>query len=157
MKNLSLIILLSVLIPIGINGQCRGFTKKTGRPLVEPYIHNGQMNSAVLFPGDSADIMLTFYSEQQYRLVICAEEQLGDVSYKVSDIERNLIFDSKNSDSKAFDFIVESSQQLVISVAVPESETRTTSKTKDVLQYWWVLKTKSSLFKVVYLFSDSLY
>jgi len=80
------------------------------------------MNSAVLFPGDSADIMLTFYSEQQYRLVICAEEQLGDVSYKVSDIERNLIFDSKNSDSKVFDFIVESSQQLVISVEVPKSE-----------------------------------
>jgi len=122
MKNLSLIILLSVLIPIGINGQCRGFTKKTGRPLIEPYIHNGQMNSAVLFPGDSADIMLTFYSEQQYRLVICAEEQLGDVSYTVSDIERNLIFDSKNSDSKVFDFIVESSQQLVISVEVPKSE-----------------------------------
>ena len=41
---------------------------------------------------------------------------------KVSDIERNLIFDSKNSDSKVFDFKVESSQQLVISVAVPESD-----------------------------------
>jgi hypothetical protein len=122
MKNLSLLFLLSVLIPFGINGQCRGFTKKTGRPLVEPYIHNGQMNSAVLFPGDSAEIMLTFYSEQQYRLVICTEEQLGDVSYQVSDIERNLIFDSKNSDSKVFDFKVESTQQLVISVAVPESE-----------------------------------
>jgi|TARA_B110000495_G_C22938088_1_gene548762 hypothetical protein len=122
MKNLSLIILLSLLIPFGINGQCRGFTKKTGRPLVEPYIHNGQMNSAVLFPGDSADIMLTFYSEQQYRLVICAEEQLGDVSYRVSDIERNVIFDSKESGSKVFDFIVESSQQLIISVDVPESK-----------------------------------
>ena len=122
MKNLSLIILLSLLIPFGINGQCRGFTKKTGRPLVEPYIHNGQMNSAVLFPGDSADIMLTFYSEQQYRLVICAEEQLGDVSYKISDTERNVIFDSKTSDEKVFDFNVESTQQLVISVTVPESK-----------------------------------
>ena len=122
MKNLSLLFLLSILIPIGISGQCRGFTKKTGRPLVEPYIHNGQMNSAVLFPGDSAEIMLTFYSEQQYRLVICAEEQLGDVSYQVSDIERNLIFDSKNSNSKVFDFKVESSQQLIIAVAVPESD-----------------------------------
>ena len=122
MKNLSLLFLLSILIPIGISGQCRGFTKKTGRPLVEPYIHNGQMNSAVLFPGDSAEIMLTFYSQQQYRLVICAEEQLGDVSYQVSDIERNLIFDSKNSNSKVFDFKVESSQQLIIAVAVPESD-----------------------------------
>ena len=122
MKNLSLLFLLSILIPIGISGQCRGFTKKTGRPLVEPYIHNGQMNSAVLFPGDSAEIMLTFYSEQQYRLVICAEEQLGDVSYQVSDIGRNLIFDSKDSNSKVFDFKVESSQQLIIAVAVPESD-----------------------------------
>jgi len=122
MRNLSLIILLSLLIPIGINGQCRGFTKKTCRPQVEPYIHNGQMNSAVLFPGDSADIMLTFYSGQQYRLVICAEEQLGDVSYTVSDIDRNVIFDSEKSDNKAFDFKVESTQQLVVSVEVPDSE-----------------------------------
>jgi len=122
MRNLSLIILLSLLIPIGINGQCRGFTKKKCRPQVEPYIHNGQMNSAVLFPGDSADIMLTFYSGQEYRLIICAEEQLGDVSYKVSDVDRKVIFDSKQSDNKAFDFKVESTQQLIVSVDVPESE-----------------------------------
>lgn len=122
MRNLSLIILLSLLIPIGMNGQCRGFTKKTCRPQIEPYIHNGQMNSAVLFPGDSADIMLTFYSGQQYRLVICAEEQLGEVTYKVSDIDRNVVFDSEKSDGAAFDFKVESTQQLVVSVNVPDSE-----------------------------------
>ena len=122
MKNLSLIILLSLLIPLGINGQCRRFSKKNCRPLVYPYMHNGQMNSAVLFPGDSADIMLTFYSKQQYRLVVCSEEQLGDVSYKISDTERNVIFDSKTSDEKIFDFNVESTQQLVISVTVPESK-----------------------------------
>ena len=122
MRNLSLIILLSLLIPIGINGQCRGFTKKKCLPQITPYIHNGQMNGAVLFPGDSADIMLTFYSGQEYRLVICAEEQLGDVSYTVSDVDRNVIFDSEKSDNKSFDFKVESTQQLIVSVAVPESQ-----------------------------------
>ena len=122
MKNLSLIILLSLLIPIGINGQCRGFTKKKCRPEIEPYIHNGQMNSAVLFPGDSADIMLTFYSGQEYRLYVCAEEQLGEVSYKISDIDKNVIFDSEAAENKTFDFKVASTQQLIVSVAVPESE-----------------------------------
>lgn len=122
MKNLSLILLLSLLIPIGVSSQCRAFTKKKCRPEVAPYIHNGQMNSAVLFPGDSADIMLTFYSGQEYRLVICAEEQLGDVSYKVSDIDKNVIFDSKNSEKKTFDFKVESTQQLIVSVDVPDSD-----------------------------------
>jgi len=122
MKNFSILLLLILLIPFGTNAQCRSFTKKKCIPEISPYIHNGQMNSAVLFPGDSADIMLTFYSGQEYRLVICSEEQLGDVSYKVSNIDKKLLYDSKSSEKKSFDFKVASTQQLIVSVAVPESE-----------------------------------
>jgi hypothetical protein len=81
------------------------------------------MNSAVLFPGDKADIMLTFYSGQKYRLLVCSEEQLGNVSFRVMDVDRNEIYNSKDSESDSFDFKVASTQQLIVEVNVPESET----------------------------------
>ncbi len=122
MKTLRLLLILCVLIPFGADAQCRGFTKKKCRPQIEPYVHNGQLNNAVLFPGDKADIMLTFYSGQNYRLLVCAQEQLGDVTYTVSDIDKNVIFDSSDKENNIFDFKVASTQQLIVSVHVPESE-----------------------------------
>lgn len=112
-----------LLSPVFVNAQCRSYTKKKCRPLLTPYIHNGQMNSAVLFPGDKADIMLTFYSGQKYRLLVCAEEQLGEVTYRVMDIDRNEIYNSKDKGKEEFDFKVASTQQLIVEVNVPESTT----------------------------------
>ena len=114
---------MSLLIPSFFNAQsCRSFTKKTCRPALENYIHNGQMNSAVLFPGDKADMMLTFYSGQKYRLLVCSQDQLGDVTFRVLDIDRNEIYNSKTKGSNKFDFKVASTQQLIVEVTVPESK-----------------------------------
>ncbi len=123
MKLFKLTLLLFLLSPVLVSAQCRKYTKKECRPQLSPYVHNGQMNSAVLFPGDKADIMLTFYSGQKYRLLVCGEEQLGDVSYRVMDIDRNEIYNSKNKDKDEFDFKVASTQQLIVEVTVPESTT----------------------------------
>lgn len=122
MKFLNIFILALLLVPFGANAQCKSFTKKQCRPSVDPYIHNGQMNSAVLYPDDKADIMLTFYSGQEYRLVVCSEEQLGDVTFKVTDIDKKVIYDSEGKDSNVFDFKVTSTRQLIVTVVVPESE-----------------------------------
>lgn len=122
MKLLKLTLFLALLLPLVSNAQCRAFTKKNCRPALAPYIHNGQMNSAVLFPGDKADIMLTFYSGQKYRLLVCSEEQLGKVTYRVLDIDRNEIYNSKGKGKNEFDFKVASTQQLIVEVSVPDSE-----------------------------------
>ena len=50
------------------------------------------MNTAVLYPGDKADMMLTFYSGQKYRLLVCSQEQLGDVAFRILDIDRNEVY-----------------------------------------------------------------
>lgn len=121
MKGLKIIITIALLIPFGINAQCKAFTKKECRPMVNPYIHNGQMNNAVLYPDDKADVMLTFYSGQDYRIVVCAEEQLGDVTFKVTDLDRKVIFDSNEKETNSFDFKVASTRQLIVTVEVPES------------------------------------
>lgn len=124
MKIFSLILFVVLLFPTLSHAQsCRAFTKKTCRPALENYIHNGQVNSAVLFPGDKADMMLTFYSGQKYRLLVCAQEQLGDVTFRVLDIDRNELYNSKSKNSNTFDFKVASTQQLVVEVSVPESTT----------------------------------
>ncbi|MCB9198756.1 MAG: hypothetical protein H6600_09865 [Flavobacteriales bacterium] len=123
MKLLKLTLIIALLLPLAASAQCRAFTKKNCRPALNPYIHNGQMNSAVLFPGDKADIMLTFYSGQKYRLLICGEEQLGKVTFRVLDIDRNEIYNSAGKDKPEFDFKVASTQQLIVEVNVPESST----------------------------------
>ena len=122
MKSLKILLLSLLFIPFGINAQCKSFTKKQCRPNVAPYIHNGQMNNAILYPEDKADIMLTFYSGQDYRIVVCSEDQLGDVNFKVTDLERKVIYDSKGKDSDTFDFKVTSTRQLIVTIEVPESQ-----------------------------------
>jgi len=100
---------------------CRKFAKKDCRPAIAPYIHNGQLNNANLFEGDKAEIMLTFYSGQKYRLLVCSQEQLGDVYFIIKDVDKNEIYNSEGKNSNLFDFKVASTQQLIVEVNVPES------------------------------------
>lgn len=107
------------------NAQCKQFTKKYCLPSIEPFTYNGQLNSAVLNEGDIAELLLTFYSGQSYRIMICNQEMLGSLQFKLLDTERNLIFDNKDHDSvQLWDFKANSTQQLIVQVFVPEQEKR---------------------------------
>lgn len=107
------------------DGQCKTFTKNKCKPLLNPYIYNGQLNSAILSEGDFAELILTFYSNQEYRIVVCAEEPLGKVVFKLSDLNGNEIFSNKDYNFKNYwDFSTNSTQQLRVEVSVPESENR---------------------------------
>ena len=84
--------------------------------------HSGQLSTATLFAGDDAALMLTFTSGRSYRLLICAAEALGTVTYRLRDLDRNVIYDSA-TDPEAkgyFDFKVAATQQLIVEVQVPE-------------------------------------
>jgi hypothetical protein len=111
-----------LLFPLVGSSQCRSYTKKKCRPALAPYQHNGQLNNAVLVPGDKAEIMLTFYSGQEYRVSVCYMPILGDVAFKVKDTDKNLIFDSTKNENDYFDFKVAATQQLVVEIKVPDSE-----------------------------------
>ena len=92
--------------------------------MLEPYIYNGQLNSAILNEGDIAELVLTFYGGQDYRIVVCAEETIGNVQFKLLDNERNNIFDNADQEFAEFwDFKCTSTQQIIVEVEVPESET----------------------------------
>lgn len=124
---IKLIKLLPVLvILLGANtigqAQCKNFTKKKCMSSLETYSSNGQYNGAVMFEGEEASLMQTFYSGQEYRLFICAHPSIAEgMFFEVSDYRNNKIYSSEGKKDLIFDFNVESTQQLKIRIVVPSN------------------------------------
>lgn len=113
-----------VLMSFLSSAQCKSFTKKKCLPELGEYVFNGQLNAAVLSRGDEAELMLSFYSKQKYRMFVGAEEQLGVVAFEILDTDRNIIYKSKEDENNVFDFQVPSTQQLIVRVLVPGERTK---------------------------------
>ena len=62
MERKLIIIMLAVILPSLAFSQCRRFTKVKCMPALGDYIPNDNFNSAVLVPGDEAELMMTFYA-----------------------------------------------------------------------------------------------
>ncbi len=103
------------------HAQCKRFTEKQCLPNLSPFTNNGQINNATLFEGDSASLIMTFYSLLDYRLMVCSHNVLGDsVHFKVRDNDGNLLFNSLDAGKNNWDFRVNSTQDLMVSVIAPE-------------------------------------
>ena len=99
------------------------FVKTKCLPVLKPYVYNGQLNSANLAEGDVAELLLTFYGGQDYRILVCSQEILGNVEFKLFDTNKNLIFSNKDHDYINFwDFTSNTTQQLIVRVKVPKQE-----------------------------------
>ena len=120
MRTRILLINLFLLLGLFANAQqCRSFVKKNCLENVAPYTPNETFNSAVLIPGDEAELNMTFYAEQEYRLFVCNDPILGEVNYKVYDSERNEVYNSIDAGGGYFDFAMENTQQMIVEIAVP--------------------------------------
>lgn len=107
-----------------VTGQCKTFTKDVCKPKLSPYIYNGQLNSAVLNEGDVAELMLTFYSNQDYRILVCGAEEFGPIEFKLKDAGGQVLFTNADQNMVEFwDFTTKSTQQLSIEVIVPQTST----------------------------------
>lgn len=117
-----LILAALVVVPFIGNAQCKNFAKKAKIELL-PFIHDGIYNATVLSEGETAELFKTFYSGQQYRLAVVAEENMPKVEFKVMDSKRKVLYTNKERDfAKSWDFTLESSQQLIISIQVQTVE-----------------------------------
>ena len=122
-RRILLIGALALLPTVGIFAQCKGFVKKQ-IPKLSPFIHNGQVNSSVLLSGDEAELTLTFYSGQTYRILVSAQEVLGGVYFVMKDAGKAQLFSSKGQEKLGYwDFSVESTQQITVQVIVPNVDT----------------------------------
>lgn len=122
LRTLVLLATSLLFITMDVSAQCRNIAKKQCFPALLPYTQNGQFNSAKLAPGESAEVQMTFYAGQDYRLMVCSEAVLGNVNFKVFDAEKNELFNSKKAAAKQWDFNVAATQALSVQVEIPPSD-----------------------------------
>ncbi|MCC7301036.1 MAG: hypothetical protein IT233_00185 [Bacteroidia bacterium] len=103
-----------------VQSQCKGFVKKSALPKLSPFISNGQSNNTTMRPGDNAEIIMNFFSGQDYRIVVTGQPILGTVQFKVKDMTGNVLYNSaEHDDADFFDFRVNNTQQLKVEVIIP--------------------------------------
>ncbi len=106
-------------ITVNVNAQCKAFAKKVCLPELGSYTHDGNYHAAVLVEGEEAELYKTFYSDMDYRIAVCGEDNIPKVEFRVLDADKNVLYDNKDNDySPTWDFKLESSQQLKIVVKV---------------------------------------
>ena len=110
----------AMLLAANASAQCRSFAKNKCMGGLAPYTFNETFNAAQLAPGEDAEVNLTFYSGQDYRIMVCAHPILGEVNWKLVDGGNKIIFESfADSPKNTFDLRVENTQQLKVQLWVP--------------------------------------
>ncbi|MBL7953375.1 MAG: hypothetical protein JNM62_16835 [Flavobacteriales bacterium] len=100
--------------------QCRSFAKNKCVPELAPYKFNETFNAAQLAPGEEAEVNLTFYSGQEYRVMVCTHPILGEVNWKLVDENNKIIFESLADEPKHhFDLKAASTVPMKVVVWVP--------------------------------------
>ena len=122
MKLITILLSLFLLMPVLSDAQCRAFTKNQCLPQLDGYVQNDNYNSAMLIPGDDAELLLTFYGGKEYRLVVCAHPILGSVDYEITDTNGDSIYRGNTGAGNTFDFKMVNTQQLIVKLHVPEQK-----------------------------------
>ena len=122
-KILSIALVLFLFVSVSNSyAQCKKFAKQSKVELL-PYIHDGIYNATVLGEGESAELYKTFYSGQEYRILVLSEEGMPDMKFVIKDANNKILFDnSDNEMAKSWDFKLEASQQLIIHIEVPTND-----------------------------------
>ncbi|RUT80069.1 hypothetical protein [Ancylomarina longa] len=118
MKYPMIVVLLVLMLSTNISfSQCRNFAKEECKPKLEEYIHDGNYNGVVLNVGEQVELHKAFFSGQKYRMVVCPEEQLPPVHFKVMNDDLVVLFDNKDEGYIGqYDFEIPKSTTLIISM-----------------------------------------
>lgn len=112
---------LLLLVAVSASAQCRSFAKNKCVPELAPYKFNETFNAAQLSPGEEAEVNLTIFSGQEYRVMVCAHPILGEVNWKLVDNSNKIVFESLANEPKTyFDLKAASTTQMKVVVWVPE-------------------------------------
>jgi len=124
MKQLARIIVIIVGFAIfspQAKSQCKEYLNLACKPMLRPYLHDGNYISSILAAGDSLEVIKMFYSDQLYRLVVCGFEQAVRLEFKVMDENRHIIFSNREIEFRRFwDFRPSETQRLIIVLKIPE-------------------------------------
>jgi hypothetical protein len=122
MKKLFIILFAAVQTSL-VMGQCRTFVKNNCGDAMEGFIPGESFNAVKLFPGDAAEVEMTFYSDVDYRLLVCSHEVLGDVNFQLVDKDGEVVYDNADREySEFFDFRLEGTRTFGLKIKVPDQE-----------------------------------
>jgi len=120
MKKLFIILLAAMQTSMAL-GQCRSFVKNNCGDAMQGFIPGESFNAVKLFPGDVAEVEMTFFSDVDYRLLVCSHEILGDVHFQLVDKNEEIIYDNADREFREyFDFRLEGTRTLGLRIKVPE-------------------------------------
>jgi hypothetical protein len=123
MRQLSVYIFIAVILAgmsVKAEAQCKGFARKICKLDLGNYVHDGNHHAAILTGGEEAELYKTFYAGQDYRIAICGSDLLPVIEFRIIDNKRNVLYNNRDNGFKnTWDFRLESSQQLMISVRIP--------------------------------------
>ncbi len=121
--------------------QCFSYARHVCKAQLKGYVPDGNYNATILSEGETAEIHKTFYSGQEYRVVICKVDSLPPVYFQVIDEKDNVLFDSKDHDkTNSWNFILETTQKLIIRVKVTEKDKFSMAKVSGCIAVMFSIK-----------------
>ena len=113
------------------NAQCLDFAKTRGFAALDTaaYVPEGRLNAIPLSEGDNLDVYKSFFRGRTYKVVVIGEDNMPTLEFKVSNFQRETLYDSKTEGSTSWVFTSETNQNLIISVEVPKAGSGASPKT----------------------------
>ena len=123
-KYFIIIILFSFIALNSVNAQCIDLVKHKGFTYLDTskYIPEARFNALPLREGDDVDIYKSFFKGRNYRIVVVGAENMPKLSFKVTNFQRQTLYDSNITKMESWDFLSDKNQNLIISVKVPKAE-----------------------------------
>lgn len=95
------------------------------------YKYNSQSRSALFRPGQTSKLTFTAHKNYDYRLTFAAEESIlsgGKIAFRILNSSGKVLFDSEEEGATEFEFICDSSINMVIEIILPESSASSKNK-----------------------------
>lgn len=124
LKYIFIIVILSTLSFSKVNAQCIDLVKTKGFTYLDTskYIPEARFNALPLREGDNVDIYKSFFKGRNYRIVVVGAENMPKLNFKVTNFQRQTLYDSNITKMESWDFVSDKNQNLIISVEVPKAE-----------------------------------
>ncbi|NPA68535.1 MAG: hypothetical protein GXO50_08005 [Chlorobi bacterium] len=115
---------LLVFISSSADAQCIDLVKTKGFAYLDTskYIPEARFNALPLREGDDVDIYKSFFKGRKYRIVVIGADNMPKLNFKVTNFQRQVLYDSNITKEESWDFVSDKNQNLIISVEVPKAE-----------------------------------
>ncbi len=126
MKHVKYLIAVTLLLTMFTQltkAQCLDFAKDKGFAALDTtkFVPEGRLNAVPLSEGDMFDVYKPFFRGRKYKVVVVGADNMPKLNFKVSNFQREVLYDSSKGGGNGWEFTSETNQNLIISVEVPAS------------------------------------